>query len=990
VANPEKSSGVRGTQSLDASLAAIAPLTTVALAQQLGRGTGDEVGAVLSHVANQLRRFDSAPGPLTAQVIAADLLESYRVARELERAAPRWPRGELLKEIRSIGASALIPWTPHQPVRIEDVTAEGAARPLFSRENIDRWLAAMSYRPPAQTPGLDRRRERQRPAEPVDSTDVHPFNVTFVKGKGGSQRQRLPWPLPPLLVPNAFRIDLVKGPGMSFLTRDGRVKLLAFLLEAVAQTNAEGKVYSSEKGLVDPEELAAFVMETAAVGVGRLRFEGPESAFRSFESAPVGYRSNFNMTDAMVQILGHYADIKDKFRSNEQPERKRGCGSIEWITELLKDVPHRHREMWIQDQMMNGRRVAYPGNLTPGMVIPAKYFLTKTTAEALGNAEHNVQFVGSFTANDRIIKTEDGRVWLVKEYERNLQAACQAVIELQGILTLSFILCSAIGAVLGGPLVSFLITAGDVAIDINEAGGIRNFIKDLKNHPLKAGLFMIDLLGIFKDAKAIRTLTTNPRQTLEASIRSVEARASMRQELPAAVETVVDEARLANRARPPAGNDGRIPINREARSGVTAQPEPSHLVRDQTAGRGTESRANPLAPRPAERGLSQPTATAPPVPRAPTTANQPADAQIDLTDAAKEDELFDLAKESGRRRPRERPAPPHRPGQRGAGSERARQRRRPGGGEKTRGQREPGAHPIRGVGARESPRRPSRNAVQELLGRSKKLREAAERIYRLKAGGLVRDIAEDGAKSLADRRRLLAMLHALPEQDLLGLAAVRRVLTREPVFSGATESLDWLDLLRIPRSAGRSDLLRLVARVEPVTESGLSVALSRALENGAYSLQGGLGHFHAAAHLADEYRGNNLRILMEASVVSERGVRHIDIRATIDGALQLEVEVKTYLGQLIVNEKVRKQIVKDLVRHLGDDWHGLRYLCSPNVREELHVFKQAVVEAFTSAEVAAAVRSHKLDSAWAFQNLLDRLDDTRHPMVASYAYAILN
>src|SRR5262249_52896657 len=116
----------------DAQLAAIASLTGVTTSLKLGALTGDEIGVVLRHVEQQVERFETAPGPLTAKAIADDLLEAYRVLRERERQSPRGPGGELLKSVRQTGDPIRsVPWTPSRPTRLEDVTGENAARPFF-------------------------------------------------------------------------------------------------------------------------------------------------------------------------------------------------------------------------------------------------------------------------------------------------------------------------------------------------------------------------------------------------------------------------------------------------------------------------------------------------------------------------------------------------------------------------------------------------------------------------------------------------------------------------------------------------------------------------------------------------------------------------------------------------------------------------------------------------------------------------------------------
>ena len=529
-------------QARDAQLAALAEISTVATALNIAKLTGDEVGAVLDHAANQVRRFESAPGPLTAKAFANDLLEAVRVLRDYERQSPRGTKGELLKTVHPTGTAArLLPWKWALPRRLEEVTADDGVRPLFGSTDVQRWMAAVSYRPPPAAGGGRRQKPPAHPSEPVDSTSVKAFE--FVQGSGKTlRRQPVSWPLPKLIVPNSYRIDFIKGPGMSFRTREGRMKVLEFILEEIAVLNDAGDVYSSDKDMfIPPDEMAAFIVETASIGYGNLLFEGPQSAFQVFERAPVPYATDLVITDEMIQILHYFTDIKPKFRWKDQADKSRGCGSIEWITELFKDVPHYRKEMWIQDKMMSDKqRVVYPGNYQVGDTVPAQLFLTKKVAESLGDREHMVVFVGSFTANDRIIKTEDGRLWLIKEYERNLASFCQAVIELQGILTLSFIFVSAIGAVLGGPLVGFLLTAGDIAIDINEAGGIRQFVKELKSHPLKAAWFMFNLGLTYLDVKGMKALWMNPREALGDIIRRSELAAKTGRAPPTAGGAALD------------------------------------------------------------------------------------------------------------------------------------------------------------------------------------------------------------------------------------------------------------------------------------------------------------------------------------------------------------------------------------------------------------------------------------------------------------------
>src|SRR5262249_28385588 len=156
---------------------------------------------------------------------------------------------------------------------------------------------------------------------PSDSTAVEAF--TLVQGSGKAVRRRtLPWPLPALIVPNSYRIDLIKSAGMSFRTREGRIKVLAFILEEIAVRNDADEVYSSDMEMfVDAEKLAALITETAAIAFGRVLFQGPESAFQVFERAPPGYATDFVITDDLISILKYYTDIKKKFLWKETREK---------------------------------------------------------------------------------------------------------------------------------------------------------------------------------------------------------------------------------------------------------------------------------------------------------------------------------------------------------------------------------------------------------------------------------------------------------------------------------------------------------------------------------------------------------------------------------------------------------------------------------------------------------------------------------------------
>jgi hypothetical protein len=93
-------------------------------------------------------------------------------------------------------------------------------------------------------------------------------------------------------------------------------------------------------------------------------------------------------------------------------------------------------------------------------------------------------------------------------------------------------------------------------------------------------------------------------------------------------------------------------------------------------------------------------------------------------------------------------------------------------------------------------------------------REAAEKLERLDAGDLLREIAHEWARRAVDGRKLLVWIAKMTDDEIKGLAAVRRVLIGEPVIRsaparllagesaaklrGATSELGWMDVLHLP------------------------------------------------------------------------------------------------------------------------------------------------------------------------------------------------
>lgn len=999
----------------DAAVAGVATQTTVGAMVKVGQVVGDEVGVLLHHANRLLDRFVSAPGPLTRRAVAAELLETYCVLHEHEVKAPRGAGGQLLKEVKQGQTVVQVPWVDSGPTRLEEVRVEESTRLLFSRENLDLWSEAVSYRP-APAPA----RRGRRPAARARDEGVEVLPLTLVRRSGtGPRRQVLPWPLPNLIVPNAYKIKLVKAAGMSFFSEPGRLLILAFLIEVLADVQ-QGQVWQSRtEEWVDPIELARHMTAWETVKFGRVVFTGPDSAFKVFEHAAAGEDVDFIVTDKMLDILRDYTNIAPKFRSDRTPEQKRGCAAIEWLFELLSDVPVRYKQLWIQNRLQNERGV-YPDNLKPGMMVPAGYFLTEDVARALskrdglvealvtqdgrrieppepsplareiaalGRTDYGVIFIGSYTDNDRIILTPDGRIWLIKQRERNEQSYCQAVIQTQGILTLTFILASTIGACLGGPFVNLLITAGDVAIDVNEAGGILNFLKGLKNDPKKAAWFALDLFNIIHDIKGSKNLLMNPHETLEASMRHAEQQVA---------KGLGDVPKGVPRdPHAPAGG-GTLPHG----AGTVEPPRGTGDTGTGALGKGVDA---PPSGRPTSEARAADTANDPLSKLEGTRAGDPLHAEPARPKDKPEVEIE--AGPSGGRAPEGaaessragKDIPPQKPTQVDAppATGEPPRARAPGPVAPARAGKRPGKAPsapisnpvtVTAKGGRTGAKA---SDLRRMIGGIPDTKKAVQRLKSLKCGELALDIAEEFGQFVTSAREFLAKVAKLPDEQILGLAAVRRALANEPMvrtFEKAEVMMDWMDVFNHFPPKHRGELLQLIARVEPLVDKGLTRALARGMEGGRFTIQGALGHFHAAAHVAEEYKSRGVRMIMEEPVWRDGRLREIDIRATVGGNLTIDIEVKTYLGQLQIYPGVRGQIEKDLIRRIDGRWEGLRYLYSPNMKNELGQVRQAIMEVFEWPKVQEKLRAAGFDPDKAREILQRRLDDVGHPMVDVYEF----
>ena len=310
--------------------------------------------------------------------------------------------------------------------------------------------------------------------------------------------------------------------------------------------------------------------------------------------------------------------------------------------------------------------------------------------------------------------------------------------------------------------------------------------------------------------------------------------------------------------------------------------------------------------------------------------------EVPLTDAAKArkaEQVADDAAAGGRRRPRPTPGgrvrnrrPSKAPkGQGGRAGTRATKKGVPGRTELTPSLRGAG----RRLGGISKEELAEARAVKRLIGENAAAQRAAERLKLLECEALTKSIAEAHPKAdeLEHARDLLVAVAKLADDEIQGLGIVQRVL--EEAGSGPR---NWFDVFfDLGNTHTRSDLLRLVKRVDPVIETGFPELLARTLQGGQSSLGAGLGHLHAIAHLEEAYRAFGVVFRLEERAhirqyarqgrkiveADERALREIDIVAVLNDGRQIDIEVKTYTNGIEISQSVRYQIVKDLLEHLG-------------------------------------------------------------------------
>jgi hypothetical protein len=198
-----------------------------------------------------------------------------------------------------------------------------------------------------------------------------------------------------------------------------------------------------------------------------------------------------------------------------------------------------------------------------------------------------------------------------------------------------------------------------------------------------------------------------------------------------------------------------------------------------------------------------------------------------------------------------------------------------------------------------------------MVAGSPRAQAGLERLLRRDQAAMVRSLIDDLG---GDAEVLLALeeIGRLGERELDGLLLLRRYVDRGGNFP------DWNEILFTEPGRRRALLETLAGLRDPanpgalVIRSGLDTLLEAALRQ--RNVQGGIGHLQTVESLLRQFPG--ARFDLEVTSLAGGAWREIDIVMEVGGR-RVSVEVKSYQVSTDL-EHARRQISKDLVRHLGD------------------------------------------------------------------------
>jgi hypothetical protein len=513
----------------------------------------DHVDLLIKAAQNAQDIYLNPPGPKSKVAAARRLIEVYQRLQSFEILAPRSKDGVLLKAVprnsvddafeeisRQRGLTnatdttqnretpTYVPWNSDQPSHLEEIVP-------FSKDNLTQWtqtVADIDVRSLGNR--LNSTKEKLLPA----SADDRP-QLRLIDGKSRKFRPIGFMEMPFLMYFGNYGkvIDLVKTKQMSLLTEPGRLAILTYIIRFVAKDYGDG-LYAGgtgKSGRASADELAKLILTNedrlgmlhGKVQVISVAFQADSVQANQLEHLSPGQSMKFLIDVNALDVIKQFTDVREDFYQ-EPKAKSKGCQSIEWIKELMSQVPLDYKLLWAVRKMEDDRGL-YRSNLTPGDLVPLENFIPADDEET---KKRMVRFLGRGDGEDLLILTEDFRILAINERQRKLQQYCVAVVSAAPFVAMAFMVAGLaaiiiaaevapafIGELLKGvagstrsasviswveklvesrrweSIVAAGISVADIAIDIKHAGSLQAYVEGLKN-PLEAAFFLLNLLSI--------------------------------------------------------------------------------------------------------------------------------------------------------------------------------------------------------------------------------------------------------------------------------------------------------------------------------------------------------------------------------------------------------------------------------------------------------------------------------------------------------------
>lgn len=519
----------------------------------LTRLTGEDPSAPLIKTAgDSYARFTTAPGPKSYLATARRLLKAYDLLLAYAILARRDRDGALLRELKptlnqafdgaGVPSVQWEPWLPSRPRSVEEI-------PPFTPENLALWRTVVA--------DADHRALGGRTAAPPRKPDsAQRRDQLVLVGDQGTRRPILPFLL--YFGNHGKIITVVKTADMSLRTEAGRVALIAYIIRIVAQTGPNGEFVDhtgnlGKNGEATPDQLARALLNSSTVseggGLARVFFAADMNEVNLIDLLKPGHSMQMVVDVHAIKVIENLTNVRKEFAIPTPPKTARGCAAIEWMREILAELPPDVKLLWIWRKIEDDRGV-YEGGFIPGQKVPMHVFLpVEPNSEGYGR---EVRFLGaSGVPGELLVVTEEGRILALNARLRNVQSYCTAVMSLApwvamfymvaavgGIILAGSLLPSVVGELLAGGsrlasapgmltgalrttaiprLVKWtdtLITArkweaivgagvgvATIAFDVHSAGSLQAYVNKLKN-PWEAAFLLLNLLSIKAAFKA--------------------------------------------------------------------------------------------------------------------------------------------------------------------------------------------------------------------------------------------------------------------------------------------------------------------------------------------------------------------------------------------------------------------------------------------------------------------------------------------------------